>query len=62
MADLEQPASNASIETLVNDPAFQEAVAVLVDRRAGEIRAHHADLLESAGYLEAAAFLRNLDT
>lgn len=62
MADLAEPTGDASIDELVNDPVFTDVVAALVDRRAGEIRAHHAEQLEAAGYTDAATFLRNLDT
>jgi hypothetical protein len=61
MADQHVPASNPAIDELLDDPAFQEAVAVLVDRRAGEIRAHYAELLTAAGHTEAAEYLRNID-
>lgn len=61
MAELHEPDRDPSIDELLHDPAFEEVVAVLVDRRAGEIRAHHADLLTAAGHVEAAEFLRNLD-
>jgi hypothetical protein len=61
MAELHEPTQGTSIDDLVNDPAFEEAVATLVDRRAGEIRAHYADLLTAAGHTEAAECLRNLD-
>lgn len=61
MAEQQEPVRDAAINGLIDDPAFQEVVAALVDRRAGEIRAHHADQLTAAGYPEAAEFLRNLD-
>jgi hypothetical protein len=61
MAELHEPARDTPIDELLNDPAFQEVVAALVDRRAGEIRAHDAELLEAAGHTEAAEFLRNVD-
>lgn len=61
MAELREPARDTSTDELINDPAFQEAVAALVDRRAGEIRAHDAELLEAAGHVEAAEFLRNVN-
>ena len=61
MAEQQEPVRDATINDLIDDPAFQEVVAALVDRRAGEIRAHHAELLEAAGHVEAAEFLRNVD-
>lgn len=61
MAEQHEPTGDASIDALINDPAYQEAVAVLVDRRVGEIREHYAELLAEAGHAEAAEFLRNLD-
>lgn len=60
MAD--QPEDDATIDAVINDPAYQEAVAVLVDRRVREIRVHDAGLLNAAGHTEAAAFLLGLDT
>lgn len=62
MAEQLEPTGDARVDALINDPAYQEAVAVLVGRRVREIRAHDAELLEAAGHLEAATFLRNLDT
>jgi hypothetical protein len=61
MADQPRSTGDASIDAIINDPAYQDAVAVLVDRRVGEIRAHYAELLTDAGHTEAAAFLRDLD-
>lgn len=63
MADQQfEPTGDARVDALINDPAYQEAVALLLKQRVDEVREHHAALLAEAGHAEAAAFLRDLDT